>query len=48
MTNTPSMRIFTSTFQIFVRQELPIFILKTGLFENIDELQNKKNCNILI
>ena len=41
------MHIFASAFQIFVRQDLPVFLLATGLYENIDELQNEKNLTFL-
>lgn len=36
------MRILASSFQIFIRKDLPIFLLMTGLYENIDALQNDK------
>lgn len=42
-----SMREFASAYQIFIRQELPIFLIMTGLYENIDELQNEKNLTFL-
>ncbi len=42
-----SMREFASAFQIFVRQELPVCLLMTGLYKNIDELQNEKNLTFL-
>lgn len=42
-----SMREFASVFQIFMRQELPVCLLMTGLFENIDNLQNEKNLTFL-
>ncbi|MBQ9278104.1 MAG: ATP-binding protein [Lachnospiraceae bacterium] len=45
--NNKSMKEFASAFQIFVRQNLPICLLMTGLFENIDELQNQKNLTFL-
>ena len=45
--NNKQMREFASTFQIFMRQELPVCLLMTGLFENIDELQNEKNLTFL-
>ena len=45
--NNKSMKEFASAFQIFVRQNLPICLLMTGLFENIDELQNQKNFTFL-
>ena len=45
--NTKSMKEFASAFQIFMRQELPVCLLMTGLFENINELQNEKNLTFL-
>ena len=45
--NNKPMREFASAFQIFVRQELPLCLLMTGLFKNIDELQNEKNLTFL-
>lgn len=45
--NTEQIRIFTSAFQIFLRQDLPIFLLMTGLYENIYELQNDKMLTFL-
>lgn len=47
ITNSESMRVFAGSFQIFVRQDLPVFLLGTGLYENIDELQNEKNLTFL-
>lgn len=47
VTNNKYMHIFASAFQIFVRQDLPVFLLATGLYENIDELQNEKNLTFL-
>ena len=47
VTCTEYIRIFSSAFQIFVGQELPIFLLMTGLYENIEELQNQKNLTFL-
>ena len=41
------MQVFAGSFQIFVRQDLPVFLLATGLYENIDELQNEKNLTFL-
>lgn len=46
-TSNEEMKIFASAFQIFVRNELPVFLLMTGLFENIDALQNEKNLTFL-
>ena len=47
MSNNEYMKIFAGSFQIFVRQELPVFLFGTGLYENIDELQNEKNLTFL-
>ena len=35
-----NMRIFASQFQIFVRKDYPVFLIMTGLYENIYEIQN--------
>lgn len=47
VTNNQFMQIFAGSFQIFVRQDLPVFLLATGLYQNIDELQNEKNLTFL-
>lgn len=47
VTNTENMRIFASAFQIFVRQDMPVFLLMTGLYENIYALQNEKSLTFL-
>lgn len=47
VTNTESMRYFAGSFQIFIRQNLPVFLLITGLYENIDSLQNENNLTFL-
>ena len=47
VTNNDYMKVFAGSFQIFVRQDLPVFLLSTGLYENIDELQNEKNLTFL-
>ena len=38
---------FASAFQLYVRDDLPVFLLMTGLYENIEELQNVKNLTFL-
>ena len=35
VTNNDFMKVFAGSFQIFVRQDLPVFLLATGLYENI-------------
>ena len=42
-----TMREFVSLFQIFMRQDLPVFLALTGLYENIYELQNEKTLTFL-
>lgn len=47
VTSNENVRIFSAAFQIFVRQELPLFLIMTGLFENLYELQNEKSLTFL-
>ncbi len=47
VTVTEHMKAFAGAFQIFVRKELPIFLLMTGLYENINSLQNEKSLTFL-
>ncbi len=44
---TDAMKLFAGAFQIFIRQDLPVFLLMTGLYENIRNLQNEKNLTFL-
>lgn len=46
-TDCAYVRVFASSFQIFMRQEYPIYLLMTGLFENIYDLQNEKSLTFL-
>lgn len=46
-TSTQQMQLFASAFQIMIRQNAPLYLLMTGLYENIDELQNEKNLTFL-
>ena len=41
------MRAFASSFQMLVRKDLPVFLLMTGLYENIESLQNEKSLTFL-
>ena len=41
------MREFASQFQIFMREGLNVFLIMTGLYENIYELQNEKTLTFL-
>lgn len=43
-----NMKIFASQFQIFVRQDYPIFLIMTGLYENIYKIQNDPSLTFLL
>ena len=45
--STANVRTFASAFQILVRQNLPIFLLMTGLFANVRKLQDEKTLTFL-
>ena len=47
ITNCEYVRVFASSFQIFMRQEYPIFLLMTGLYDNIYNLQNEDSLTFL-
>ncbi len=47
VTNSQTMRVFAHSFQIFIRKDLDIFVLMTGLYENIYNLQNEKSLTFL-
>ncbi|MBO4494241.1 MAG: AAA family ATPase [Clostridiales bacterium] len=47
VTNSKDIRIFTSAFQIFLREGLPVFLLMTGLFSHIDRLRNAEGMTFL-
>ena len=40
VTNTDSIREFAGAFQIWIRLYLPVYLLMTGLYENIKNIQN--------
>lgn len=46
-TNTDSMKAFASTYQNLIGQKLPVYLLMTGLYENINNLKNEKNLTFL-
>ena len=41
------MKEFVSVFQILLREDYPIYLLMTGLYENINDLRNEKNLTFL-
>lgn len=47
VTNTPQIRKLASAFQLLIGKEQPIFLLMTGLYENIKNLQDQKNLTFL-
>ena len=47
VTNHRDMRIFISAYQIFIRQGLPVFLLMTGLYKNIDRVRNAESLTFL-
>ncbi len=44
---TQHMREFASTFQILLRRNLPVFLIMTGLYDNINRVQNEKTLTFL-
>lgn len=40
-------KTFASTFQILIREKLPIYLIMTGLYESIRKLQNEKTLTFL-
>ena len=47
VSSTEQFREFASQFQIFVREGLNVFLIMTGLYENISALQDSKNLTFL-
>ncbi len=47
VTANDHIKVFASSFQIFIRQDLPLFLLMTGLFENISEIQDDRALTFL-
>ncbi len=45
--NNANVKVFASSFQIFMRQDYPVFLLMTGLYDNIYNLQNEKTLTFL-
>lgn len=42
------MRVFASQFQIFLRKKYPVFLIMTGLYQNIYEIQNDETLTFLL
>lgn len=47
VSNSENIRVFASAFQIFLRQDYPLFLLMTGLYDNLYDLQNDKSLTFL-
>lgn len=45
--NSKEMRVFAGTFQMMIRKDIPLFLLMTGLYENINDIQNEKSLTFL-
>ncbi|MDO4961458.1 MAG: ATP-binding protein [Eubacteriales bacterium] len=48
VSNTESMRQFAGQFQIWIRKDFPVFLLMTGLYENIYAIQNSPQLTFLL
>lgn len=46
-TNTKDMKLFASEFQILTRHGMPLYLVMTGLYQNIDALQNDDTLTFL-
>ncbi len=47
VTVTDELKLFMGAFQILMRKDLPVYLIMTGLFENIDDMRNEKNLTFL-
>lgn len=47
VTSSKNVRVFASSFQIFIRHEYDVFLLMTGLYDNIYNLQNVETLTFL-
>ena len=45
--NSKEMRIFASAYQLFLREELPVFLLLTGLYKSLESLKNADGMTFL-
>ncbi len=46
--NSAHVREFISAFQMFIGEDLPIYLLMTGLYKNVSDLQNDKSLTFLL
>ncbi len=47
VTNSEYLKKFAAAYQILLREEMPLFLLMTGLYENVYDLQNEKSLTFL-
>ena len=47
VSNNANIKTFVQQYQIFLRKDYPLFLLMTGLFENVRNLQNEKSLTFL-
>ena len=47
VSSNQNVKVFVQQYQIFLRKNYPIFLLMTGLFENVRSLQNEKSLTFL-
>ena len=47
VSNNQNIKTFVQQYQIFIRKDYPLFLLMTGLFENVRNLQNEKSLTFL-
>ena len=47
MVNNQNVKVFASIYQILLRKKYQVFLLMTGLYENINNLQNEKTLTFL-
>ena len=47
VSNSKQMREFTNYFQHCLREELPVFVIMTGLYKNVRALQNNRSQTFL-
>ena len=47
VSNNQNIKTFVAAYQILIQQELPVFLVMTGLYDNIHNLQNEKTLTFL-
>ena len=47
VSSNQNVRTFVGQYQIFIRKEYPLFLLMTGLYENVRNLQNERSLTFL-